>query len=148
MKRYQYLVLTLLVLFVLLGLTVAEAGTRIRVGVGFHVGGPHHRAVFVSHYHMGAPYYHRFGFHRAPVIRVNTGNVGRVDFNIEPPESQVYVDGALIGTADDYNGGFFGETATLRAGKHRIRVVSPDGQVVVRDIYVMPGKEIDFNLIF
>jgi hypothetical protein len=79
---------------------------------------------------------------------LGSGTAGRVDFNIKPSDSQVFVDGAFIGIADDYNGGFFGETATLRAGKHRIKVVSPDGRVAHRVIYVMPGKELNFNLEF
>jgi hypothetical protein len=75
-------------------------------------------------------------------------NVGRVDFNVRPVESEVFVDGGFLGLAKELNGGFFGSTAALRAGTHRVRVVSPDGQVVTRKIHVMPGRELKFNLTF
>ena len=73
------------------------------------------------------------------------GPRGRVDFNVEPKESQVFVDGAYIGIADDYNGGFFGSTAVLTPGTHNVRVVAPDGRVKQAKIYVMPGRELNFN---
>ncbi len=57
-------------------------------------------------------------------------------------------DGAYIGIADGFNGGFFGRTATLTAGTHSVRIVSPDGRVEERKIYVMPGKETDLDLKF
>ena len=63
-----------------------------------------------------------------------------VDFNVEPKESQVFVDGAYIGIADDYNGGFFGSTAVLTPGTHNVRIVAPDGRVKEAKIYVMPGR--------
>ena len=76
------------------------------------------------------------------------GPRGRVDFNVEPKESQVFVDGAYIGIADDYNGGFFGSTAVLTPGTHNVRIVAPDGRVKTAKIYVMPGKELNFNFRF
>ena len=76
------------------------------------------------------------------------GPRGRVDFNVEPKESQVFVDGAYIGVADDYNGGFFGTTAVLTPGTHNVRIVSPDGRVKKAKIYVMPGRELNFNFRF
>ena len=76
------------------------------------------------------------------------GPRGKVDFNVEPKESQVFVDGAYIGIADDYNGGFFGSTAVLTPGTHSVRIVAPDGRVKKAKIYVMPGKELNFNFRF
>lgn len=74
--------------------------------------------------------------------------VGRVDFNVKPKDSRIYVDGAYIGLAADWDGGFFGTTATLRAGPHTVRIVAPDGRSITRRIYVMPGRELNFNFVF
>jgi hypothetical protein len=74
------------------------------------------------------------------------GNYGSVDFNVRPQKSEIYVDGVYIGIADEFNG--YPRTATLPAGRHRIRVVAPNGRVENREIYVMPGRELNFNLRF
>ena len=102
-----------------------------------------------------APRYFSYGylggfspFRERGFVHFQTGNYGRVDFNVEPKEAKVYVDGAYIGIADDFNGGFFGRTATLTAGTHSVRIVSPDGRVEERKIYVMPGRETDLDLKF
>jgi len=120
------------------------AGTRVQVGFGFGYRGPavvpHVRVVTAYRW-----YGHGFRAHRVEVV---PGNVGRVDFNVKPGNSEIFVDGAFLGIADDYDGGFFGTTASLRAGVHHVRVVSPRGQVLTRQIYVQPGKAIDFNWIF
>ncbi len=83
-----------------------------------------------------------------PVSVVAPAAFGRVDFNVHPSQSRVFVDGVYIGVADDFDGGLFGSTATLRAGTHHVKIVSPDGRIVTRKIYVMAGKELDFNLDF
>jgi hypothetical protein len=125
----------------------ASAGTAIRVGVITHVSAV--RPVRV------APYRYpvvagcgRFGFRSAPVVVVPAGNWGKVDFNVKPKSSKVFVDGTFIGVADQWDGGFFGTTATLKGGTHRVRVEAPDGRSITRKIYVMPGKELNFNLEF
>ena len=103
--------------------------------------------VYTSYIHHGYRPTYGFGYRGAYFPRIS-GNAGRVDFNIKPKESQVYVDGAYIGIADDYNGGFFGNTASLKAGVHNIKLVSPDGRIKKEKIYVMPGREIDFDYRF
>ena len=147
MRKKQWAVATLLVAITFLLSASATAATRMRIGVGVSARYPSHRTFFTTRVRFGPPlHYHRY--YGPQVIRISPGNAGRVDFNVKPSDSQVFVDGAYIGLADDYNGGFFGDTATLRAGKHRVKVVSPDGRVVRREIYVMPGKELNFNLEF
>ena len=147
MKEAQWKVLALLIVLTILVSATPKAATRVRLGVGVSAHHPNHRVFFTTHYRTGIPFHHH-RYYGTRVIRVSPRNAGRVDFNIKPSQSQVFVDGAYIGVADDYNGGFFGETATLKAGKHRIKVVSPEGQVVHREIYVMPGKELNFDLEF
>jgi hypothetical protein len=121
-------------------------------------GGPKFRAavrsgpVFFSYggYRRYAPYrsgYYGFG-HNYGGHHYHGTPGGRVDFNVHPKESQVFVDGAYIGVADDYNGGFFGTTAVLTPGTHNVRIVAPDGREKSAKIYVMPGRELNFNFRF
>lgn len=116
-----------------------------RHGFGFRAGfvrGPFYVSPF-----YGYPYY-GFGIHGAYLGGRHYGNAGSVDFNVKPKDSQVFVDGTYIGVADDFDGGFFGQTAILPAGKHRIRIVAPDGRTEDREIYVMPDRELNFNFRF
>ena len=85
---------------------------------------------------------------RVRTVSAVSPGFGRVDFNVHPDQSRVFVDGVCIGVADDFNGGLFGSTATLRAGTHHVKIVAPDGRIVARTIYVMAGRELDFELNF
>jgi hypothetical protein len=77
---------------------------------------------------------------------VLVGNWGEVDFNVYPEQSKVFVDGILLGKADDVNG--WPSTAHLKAGPHTVRLVSPRGQTYQTKIYVQPGKELNFDYRF
>jgi len=140
MVKKQWAAASLVVLFMLLATVEPEAQGRHR-GRGRLVYRPAVRVAFVGGYgprFYGAPGYYRLDSRGG-------GHYGTVDFNVTPKKSQVYVDGALIGNADDFNGGIFGSTARLRPGVHQIRIVAPDGSKVERRIYVMPGRELNFN---
>ncbi len=76
------------------------------------------------------------------------GRYGSVDFNVKPKGSEVYVNGTYLGLVDDLNGGFFGTTAVLPVGRNNVRIVSPRGKVYKKSIYVMPGREFNFNYRF
>jgi hypothetical protein len=103
----------------------------------------HHVRVGVAHRHHGFGYHH----HHA-VFKVRAPNLGRIDFNVNPKNSKIFIDGAYLGVADDFDGGFFGSTANIRPGARKIRVVAPDGRTVERRVYVTAGREIDFDLVF
>lgn len=141
----------LTVILALAGLTAASSSlaAETRVGVGFAV---HHRGpgrAYVSTVRAGRLYgFYPYGIHQHHVVAIKPGNVGRVDFNVTPKSSQVFVDGAYMGIAGDFSGGIFGDTAALQAGVHRIKVVSPDGKEVVRKVYIQPGKKLDFDVEF
>ncbi|GAB4253349.1 MAG: hypothetical protein Kow00109_28990 [Acidobacteriota bacterium] len=122
----------------------AAAATRVRIGVAVGHVRPvvaPVRVVRVVPAGFWAPV-------RTTVVVGLPVNYGRVDFNVKPKNSRIYVDGAYIGIADDWDGGFFGTTASLKAGPHTVRIVAPDGRSIVRRIYVMPGRELDFNFVF
>jgi hypothetical protein len=91
--------------------------------------------------HPGRP---AVAFYAAPpVLR---GNWGEVDFDIKPNKSLVYVDGVLLGKADEFDG--WPATAHLMAGRHNVRVVSPSGHVYETPIFVQPGRELNFDYRF
>ena len=123
------------VTLVLLGLlfpatTLAKVRARVQVRVGSFV------LRQVAHHHV------------RPIrqIRVSPVPYGTIDFNVQPQNSKVFVDGNYLGIADQYNG--YPQTAALPSGYHNIRIVSPSGQVARQRIYVAAGREFNFNLRF
>ena len=119
-------------------LLTGEVAAAVRAHVGVRIGV---RPVYTPHYGFTA---HRY---RGPrVVRVERVRYGSIDFNIRPQKSQVYIDGELLGIADDFNG--YPQTARLPAGRYNIRVVAPNGQVEKRRVYVVAGRELNFNLKF
>ena len=80
------------------------------------------------------------------VIRVEKPRYGSIDFNIRPQKSRIYINGQLLGVADDFNG--YPQTAKLLTGYYNVRVVSPRGQVEKRRVYVAMGQELNFNFRF
>ena len=121
-------------------LLTGEVAAAVRAHVGVHIG---YRPVYTpaSRYRLTA---HRY---RGPrVVRVERVRYGSIDFNIRPQKSQIYIDGKLLGIADDFNG--YPQTARLPAGRYNIRVVAPNGHVERRRVYVVAGRELNFNLKF
>ena len=98
-------------------------------------------------YHRHWVVYPGAGFAAVHTVRpVLAGNWGEVDFNVYPEQTKVFVDGVLLGKADDVNG--WPATAHLKAGSHMVRLVSPRGQTYQTRIYVQPGKELNFDFRF
>ena len=71
-------------------------------------------------------------------------STGLLDMNVKPKRTEVWVDGALQGTVERFDG----RPGKLRliAGNHRLKLVTPAGMVVARDIRVRPGVEINVGL--
>ncbi len=119
-------------------LLTGEVAAAVRAHVGVRIG---YRPVYTPHYGFTARRY------RGPrVVRVERVRYGSIDFNIRPQKSQIYIDGKLLGIADDFNG--YPQTARLPAGRYNIRVVTPNGHVESRRVYVVAGRELNFNLKF
>jgi hypothetical protein len=125
---------------------MADRRTGVHVGVHVGVGGPVYRPfhpVYPYRYWYPGPGFYA-GYYGPRVVEVRRVNYGSVDFNVDPQQSQVFVDGRYLGVADDFNG--FPQTAKLPAGYHDVKIVSPDGRTVGRRIYVAAGEELNFNL--
>jgi hypothetical protein len=76
--------------------------------------------------------------------RAAGSSTGLLDLNVKPKATEVWVDGALRGTVERFDG----RPGKLRliAGNHRLKLVTPAGLVVARDIRVRPGVEVDVGL--
>jgi len=81
----------------------------------------------------------------APVVHGRVA-VGAIDFDVEPEETAVFVDGVYRGTADDLDG--FPAKLYLPAGAHLITLRTPGGRVWSRTMTVLPGREIDIDTHF
>lgn len=69
---------------------------------------------------------------------------GVIDVNVKPKATAVYVDGKLRGTAGQLDGR--PGKLVLRPGVRRIKLVTPGGVVVRRDVWVRAGVEINLGL--
>lgn len=80
---------------------------------------------------------------QAPVI-VRGRPAGVLDVNVKPKATELWVDGSLRGTVGEFDGR--PQKLHLVAGEHRVKLVTPDGVSVARNIRVRAGVEIDVGL--
>ena len=81
----------------------------------------------------------------APAIVVIDGSEpGVLDLNVKPRATEVWIDGAFHGTCDAFDG--FPGKLSLAPGLYRIRLVTPDGLDVARELRVRPGIELNVAL--
>jgi hypothetical protein len=78
------------------------------------------------------------------VVVVNGRPAAVVDFNVKPRATRIYVDGSYRGTCQEYDG--HPQKMYLKPGRHHIRLVTPDGVEVERDVEVAAGYEVNLNL--
>ncbi|NJN64793.1 MAG: hypothetical protein HC882_07870 [Acidobacteria bacterium] len=78
------------------------------------------------------------------VVYVSGVTAAAVDFRVRPNETQVYVNGVLRGTCDDFDG--YPQKLYLRPGVHSLRLVTPDGASIEQDVRLVAGTEIDIDL--
>ncbi len=69
---------------------------------------------------------------------------GVLDFDLKPKATEVWVDGRLRGTAGEFDG--IPRKLLLAQGPHRLRLVTPDGVEITRNIRVQAGTEIKIGL--
>ena len=78
------------------------------------------------------------------VVVVNGVAHGTLDLNVKPRATEVWVDGVFRGTCGQLDG--VPGKLHLRPGVHRVRLVTPDGASVARDVRVRAGVEINVGL--
>jgi hypothetical protein len=77
------------------------------------------------------------------IVHISGRPAGAIDFDIEPEESAVFVNGIYRGIADDLDG--FPTKLSLPAGRYEITVRTPSGIVWSEMMRVLPGREINLN---
>lgn len=77
-------------------------------------------------------------------VIVNGRPHGVLDMNVKPKATEVWTDGKLRGTCDDFDG--YPGKLHLRPGLHRIKLVTPHGVEVAREVHVRAGLEINVGL--
>ena len=68
---------------------------------------------------------------------------GRVDTDVSPEAAEVYLDGTLIGQADDFDG--FPDHLYLETGKYRLEFRHPYYETIVKEIDIQAGQAVRFN---
>ena len=77
-------------------------------------------------------------------VVVNGTAHGVLDLNVKPKATEVWIDGRMRGTVDAFDG--YPSKLPLRAGMHEIKLVTPDGIEVSRDVRVRAGVEMNIGL--
>jgi hypothetical protein len=80
------------------------------------------------------------------VIQINGKPHGTLDFHVDPPTTEVFVNDKLRGTADDFDGS--PQKLHLLPGMHKITLKTPEGEKVVKNIDIRAGTEIEIKLDF
>lgn len=149
MKARTWLVVA--TIFVVLGTFSGSAlaqhrgfgGSRGRVGVFFGF------SPFYSPYYAwgpGYPYYWGWSpwYGYPGEVRVKQVDYGKVEFRVNPVDTQIYVDNKPLGMVRDMEGRH--HTAKMPHGYHEIKLVAPDGHTVQRNIYVAAGETFKLDL--
>ncbi len=77
-------------------------------------------------------------------VVVNRHRFGKLDLNVKPKATEVWVDDVYHGTCDAYDGS--PDKLYLRPGSRRLLLVTPDGVAVQREVDVEAGVETDIKL--
>jgi hypothetical protein len=131
----------------------ATAGTSVAVGFstfhhGYHSYYPYYRPFFYGYPYWGGfyPYYGLgyggYGYGYGGYGGYGYRPYGEVRTEVKPQSAQVFVDGGLVGKADDYDGWW--QRLNLSPGMHRIVFRAPGFQPYVTDIRIGIGT--DFHL--
>jgi hypothetical protein len=80
------------------------------------------------------------------VVRIDGRPYGTIDFSVDPSKTEVFVDGKLRGTVDDFDGR--PQKLHLLPGLHKITLRTPKGAKVSRTLDIRAATEIDVKLDF
>jgi hypothetical protein len=80
------------------------------------------------------------------VVVVDGKPRGTLDFHVDPSQTEVYVDGRLRGTADDFDGS--PQKLHLVPGLHKVTLKTPEGESITKNIDIRAGTELEIRLDF
>jgi hypothetical protein len=79
----------------------------------------------------------------APVV-IQGQPHGVIDFDVDPSDTEVIVDGTTRGTADDFDG--HPQKMNLLPGVHKVTLRTPEGDEVTKKVKVVAGQEMTLSL--
>ncbi|MCP4654843.1 MAG: PEGA domain-containing protein [bacterium] len=98
---------------------------------------------FYHYPYYGYPYPYDYYYGR-PVVRVDAGVAqGALDLDVRPDDTEVYLDGQLIGTTDDYDG--WPRYLWLHEGTYELIFYNEGYQTVVREYAIRPDVVLDVD---
>jgi PEGA domain len=158
-KRLHILV-TIAVVAMLAMPAVSNAQVRVRGGVGVRVGSPrgavivgggYYRPYYRSYYRplfydpwywYPSPFWYPPGYgygygygYQSPYYY---GGGASLRLQVNPRETEVFIDGYYAGTVDDFDGFF--QRLNLEPGEHDLELYLPDHRIAQQKIYLQPGK--------
>ena len=71
----------------------------------------------------------------------SSAELGAVDLNVKPKNTQVYLNGHYIGVTDGFDG--FPRQLWLERGTHELTLLQPGSEPLVREFEIRPGVEFD-----
>jgi len=111
----------------------ASAPTRVYAHVD-----PHGAVVVpAAPYHYYDPFWYGWYGYQYPVAYPVYDNASSLRIQVEPRQTEVYVDGYYAGTVDDFDGFF--QRLHVSSGQHEIELYLDGYRVVKQQIYLQPG---------
>jgi len=151
-KRYP-LPVTFLAGALLLALVPADAAAQRRGGPA-HGGrsvvvvrpayGPFYYGGFYDPFFWGYPGWYPYGFY-APLYATGPYNrpTGSARLQVTPRQAEVYVDGYLAGTLDDFDG--FLQRLDVPAGEHELTLYLPGYRTIRQQVLFRPGATVKIS---
>lgn len=84
-----------------------------------------------------------YGWSATTVYPTPGAQYGAIDFDVSPERAEIYVDGELVGTADDLDG--FPDFLWLDKGTYDVVVYLPGYRTIARQISIYPGLIVDVD---
>ena len=111
---------------------VAPSHSAVFVGVGFY------RPWFYDPwYGWGAPYYGWYPPYGYPPYGYAYYGASSLRLQVEPKETEVFIDGYFAGTVDDFDGFF--QRLHLEPGEHDLELYLPNHRTAKQKIYLQPN---------
>jgi hypothetical protein len=95
-------------------------------------------------YGWGSPYY-PYGFYgqHYPPYRYRYDNAGSARIEVKPREAEVYVDGYLVGTVDDFDGWL--QRLHVAPGEHVVEIYLPGHRTIREQVLFRPGATVKIS---
>jgi hypothetical protein len=113
-------------------------------GYGYPYGSPYGYGYGGGYpYYGGAPYYDGSTYDNWPDSTTQMPEKGNLRIKVKPREAKVLVDGAFVGTVDDFDGVF--QKLELTEGRHHVVLQLDHYQPLEFDVMIVAGETINYT---